>query len=134
MSELGLEDEVIPVTSKHPSATKRYIYAKGKIHLLPNKMVSLFTTQPPLSRSVMSSIINEPFKSKSNDLDETIYDFINRRVGKEVSLCPFKANLYSVEYSEQVEILFMRIIIIIRIFQQDKSFNKCIAGFNACPA
>ena len=26
------------------------------------------------------------------------------------------------------------IIIIIRIFQQDKSFNKNIAGFNACPA
>ena len=25
-------------------------------------------------------------------------------------------------------------IIIIRIFQQDKSFNKNIAGFNACPA
>ena len=24
--------------------------------------------------------------------------------------------------------------IIIRIFQQDKSFNKSIAGFNACPA
>ena len=26
------------------------------------------------------------------------------------------------------------VIMIIRIFQQDKSFNKCIAGFNACPA
>ena len=33
-----------------------------------------------------------------------------------------------------IKIPIIIIIIIIRIFQQDKSFNKNIAGFNACPA
>ncbi|XP_065056522.1 protoporphyrinogen oxidase-like [Rhopilema esculentum] len=85
VSELGLETKVIPVTRQHPSASKRYIYAKGRICLLPNSLVSLFTKQPPLTSSIVSSLIKEPFQTKSAEPDETVHSFFKRRVGSEIA-------------------------------------------------
>ena len=86
MSELGLDHKIIPVTYRHPIVSKRYIYAKGKINLMPNSLWSMLTRQPPLTKSVLSMILKEPFQAASSEDDESVYEFFNRRLGSEVSL------------------------------------------------
>lgn len=35
-AELGLSNDIIAVSTKHPSARNRYIYVNRKLHQLPN--------------------------------------------------------------------------------------------------
>ena len=84
VSELGLDHKIIPVNYRHPIVSKRYIYAKGRINLMPNSLWSFFTRQPPLTKSIMSTILKEPFQPASLDDDESVYDFFKRRMGAEV--------------------------------------------------
>ncbi|XP_072049287.1 protoporphyrinogen oxidase-like [Amphiura filiformis] len=84
---LGLyhEHKVVAVRRDHPSAKNRFIYANGKLHKLPNSLLSLIRKQEPFSKPLLSYAWNEFFVPKSPLEDESVYDFSHRRFGKEVT-------------------------------------------------
>jgi len=45
----------------------------------------MLTRQPPLTKSVLSMILKEPFQAASSEDDESVYEFFNRRLGSEIA-------------------------------------------------
>ncbi|XP_070551894.1 protoporphyrinogen oxidase-like [Ptychodera flava] len=85
ISDLGLADSVVPVLRDHPGAKKRFIYANQQLHQLPSSLKSLLTRRPPFSKPLISHILKEPFiKEKILD-DESVHDFIRKRLGQELA-------------------------------------------------
>ena len=84
--DLGLENQVIAVSSDHISAKNRYIFAHNQIHKLPSGIRGLFKTQSLLSKNLLPILLKEPLvpKKESKD-DESIYSFISRRLNSEVT-------------------------------------------------
>ena len=84
--DLGLENQVVAVSYDHVSAKNRYIFANNKIHKLPSGIGSLFKSLPFLSKNLLPTLLKEPMvpKKKNND-DESIYNFISRRLNSEIA-------------------------------------------------
>jgi oxygen-dependent protoporphyrinogen oxidase len=85
LEELNLSDKIKPILTNHPAATKRLIYANSQLHLLPSSLTGLFKTQTPFSKPLITMLLNDVFTSKPTVplKDESIYDFVTRRFGKE---------------------------------------------------
>ena len=74
-----------------PTAKKRYIVRDGKMVAVPGSAGGLLST-PLLSTSAKLSILREPFRRRSrNDHDETLADFVRRRLGDEFLKWPIDA-------------------------------------------
>lgn len=75
------EDLNIQTIKSNEKAKKRYIYSKGKLHLLPEKQFLI------LFRGLMSPLGRLKFMAepliKQNIEDETVAEFVTRRLGKE---------------------------------------------------
>jgi oxygen-dependent protoporphyrinogen oxidase len=79
---LGLEHQI---QKADESAANRYLYRKGKLHLLPMGPVG-FLKSPVLSLPGRLRVFGEPFaRSKPPGVDETIFDFASRRIGAEAA-------------------------------------------------
>ncbi|XP_058981410.1 protoporphyrinogen oxidase-like [Musca domestica] len=85
-----IEDLQLPieaVTSSHVAAKNRMIYAKGQLCMLPNSLKGVLQTIPPFSQPLAMALFNDlksgPKKIKFGD--ESIYDFVSRRFGKELA-------------------------------------------------
>ncbi len=76
--DAGLKEEVVAADNK---CLRRYIYADGKLNLLPRNPISFLAS--PLTRGTLLHILREFFVSKNHADDETIDDFIRRRFGSE---------------------------------------------------
>ncbi|KAL7288219.1 hypothetical protein TKK_0017767 [Trichogramma kaykai] len=85
VDSLNLNGKVIPINSSHPAAKNRLIYANKKLHLLPNSFSSLFKVNTPFERRLISVLWNEITASKVQKEDESIYSFVERRLGKDVA-------------------------------------------------
>lgn len=85
IEELGLNNEIKPIFGNSPAAKNRLIYANGKLHTLPSSFLSLFTTQPPFSKPLIVNFMNEYKQPVKKIGDESIYDFMERRLGKDVA-------------------------------------------------
>ena len=79
---LGLEERV---QKADESAAKRYLFRNGRLHLLPSGPVG-FVRSPVLSLPGRFRVFREPFaRSKPTGKEETIYDFVSRRLGREMA-------------------------------------------------
>jgi oxygen-dependent protoporphyrinogen oxidase len=79
---LGLEDQI---QKADESAAKRFLYRKGRLHLLPTGPVG-FLKSSVLSVPGRLRVFGEPFaSSKPRGVDETIFRFGSRRIGKEAT-------------------------------------------------
>ena len=79
---LGLEDQL---QRADESAAKRYLFRNGHLHLLPTGPLG-FLKSRVLSLPGRLRVFAEPFASpKPAGLDETIFDFGSRRIGKEAA-------------------------------------------------
>jgi len=79
---LGLEDQV---QKADESAAKRFLYGNGKLHLLPTGPLG-FLKSPVLSIPGRLRVFGEPFApAKPPAVDETIFDFASRRIGREAA-------------------------------------------------
>ncbi len=79
---VGLEDQV---QKADESAAKRYLYRNGKLHLLPTGPLG-FLKSPVLSLSGRLRVFGEPFaRPRPEGVDETIFQFASRRIGKEAA-------------------------------------------------
>lgn len=87
LSELGLESSVLPVTSSHPAAKRRFIYLNNSgLVLLPHNLSWLFRTKVPFSGPLLGVLLKEPFRPRGGETgDESIGDFVLRRLGKDVA-------------------------------------------------
>jgi len=93
IEELRLEDQVI---AADPSAHKRYLYADQQLQLLPTGLFSFCTS--PLMRGILPALWNDFRTEKSTDDDETIYDFIARRLSPELAerlIDPLTSGIYA---------------------------------------
>lgn len=73
VKDLGLE-----VIYSAKEALHRYIYYKGKLEALPSNLFSFLFS--PLTRDLLPAFLSEPFKPRGEKEDETIYEFISRRL------------------------------------------------------
>jgi oxygen-dependent protoporphyrinogen oxidase len=77
---------MLSVSKQDPSAKNRYIYYEDMINTLPNSLSTLLFKQPPVFRSVIKSILQEPFVEKGDGQDESLYSFVARRFNDHVAL------------------------------------------------
>ncbi len=82
--DMGLEESLI-FSSK--DSMKRYIWLNGKLQLLPSNPFSLFTS--PLTRGSLLSLAKEWFVPPGTGDDESIYDFVTRRLNQKVATTLF---------------------------------------------
>lgn len=87
LQELHLEEAVLPVFAGHPASKNRMIFAKGQLNLLPSSFSGFFKKLPPFSKPLMFAMLNDMFRGKNTHKldDESIFDFTERRFGKEVA-------------------------------------------------
>lgn len=85
VSELGLESQVLPVRGDHPAARNRFLYVGGALHPLPSGLRGLFRPCPPFSRPLLWAGLRELTAPRSQDPDETVHSFTERRLGPEVA-------------------------------------------------
>nr|XP_022906574.1 protoporphyrinogen oxidase [Onthophagus taurus] len=87
VEELGLGDEIMPVSKLSPAAKNRMIYANGSLHSLPNSLMGLFRRQEPFSKPLIYYLMNDVITPKKHVLgdDESLYSFASRRFGNEVA-------------------------------------------------
>ena len=72
------------MSKSHPSARNRFIYYNGKLNKAPNSLVSAITQSidkhSPF-HGLLGRVLKEPFQPVSQDVDESLHDFISRRFG-----------------------------------------------------
>ncbi|KAM4735948.1 protoporphyrinogen oxidase isoform 1-T1 [Anableps anableps] len=85
VEDLGLEGDILPVSSSHVASKDRYLYVNGQLHKLPSGIRGMFQTVPPFSRPLLFSLITEILVKKGREEDESIHSFVSRRLGKELA-------------------------------------------------
>ncbi|XP_053998260.1 protoporphyrinogen oxidase [Hylaeus anthracinus] len=85
IEQLELSDKVIPIPNSHPVAKNRLIYSDNQLHLLPNSFKGVIKKNTLLNRSMLSVVWNDLRAPKVSVDDESIYSFIERRLGKDVA-------------------------------------------------
>lgn len=83
--ELGLAGEIIPISTRHPTARNRMIYVHKQLHTLPSSLPAIFTRRAPFTKPLVQFLLNDLFAQKKNVDDESIYEFISRRFDKEIA-------------------------------------------------
>lgn len=79
LNEIGLMDEAALADRR---SARRYVVSKGRLTALPSGLGSAITS--PLMRPVWKYLLREPFVAPSNAPDETIADFVRRRLGPDM--------------------------------------------------
>lgn len=87
LQDLHLDEAVVPVFAGHPASKNRMIFAKGKLNLLPTSFGGFLKKLPPFSKPLMSAVLTDMFRKRNTHKleDESIFDFTERRFGKEVA-------------------------------------------------
>jgi oxygen-dependent protoporphyrinogen oxidase len=84
ISDIGLSQEIIPISTAHPAAKNRYLL-NPSTQALERVGVSLTGTPAPV-RALIAGAMLEPFRSKrDSDLDESVAAFFSRRFGPAAS-------------------------------------------------
>lgn len=85
MQDLGLSEHIAPITPDHPAAKNRMIYVRKNLHILPSTLISVFKKNQPFSKPLIYALFND-IKSPYKELqDDSIYNFVERRFGKEIA-------------------------------------------------
>ncbi|XP_077295033.1 protoporphyrinogen oxidase [Arctopsyche grandis] len=86
IEDIGLSDAVLPIPSDHVAARNRMIYANNKLHLLPSNLMGALVTKPPFSKPLAMALLHDlKSKPKLNLDDDSMYNFVSRRFGKELA-------------------------------------------------
>lgn len=91
--ELGLNDELERAGA---NVSNRFILRKGKLRAVPMSPPA-FLTSDVLSLTGRLRVMMEPFARGPKDEDESIYDFVQRRIGKQAAdylVQPMVAGIY----------------------------------------
>jgi protoporphyrinogen/coproporphyrinogen III oxidase len=94
IDDLGISNEMI---SANESASKRFIVKNGRLEPLPASILNAVST-PLFSFNGKLRILKEPFISRSENKDQTVAQFVERRLGEEVlqyAINPFVAGIFA---------------------------------------
>ncbi|NGX57686.1 MAG: Protoporphyrinogen oxidase [Chlamydiae bacterium] len=93
IQHLGLQDQVVPGKK---AAHQRYLYLNQTLRKLPSSLKDLITS--PWLWPILTSLITEWTKKTSPKNDESIYEFISRRLNPKVAdtlLDPMTSGIYA---------------------------------------
>ncbi|MGF1671524.1 MAG: protoporphyrinogen oxidase [Balneolaceae bacterium] len=122
LKDLDLGDKLIEAD---PDAAKRYILKNGTLTATPSGLGNAFTTSL-FSISSKLRVLGEPFVSKSNNPDETVAGFVQRRIGKEIldyAINPLVAGIFA----GNPEKLSMRYAFP-QMYEMEQEYGSLIAG------
>ncbi|XP_068631000.1 protoporphyrinogen oxidase [Battus philenor] len=85
IQDLGLSEHVLPIKSDHPAAKNRMIYANNSLHLLPSGFKGVFQRNEPFSKPLIYAIFKDLWNPHKQLQDDSIYNFVERRFGKEIA-------------------------------------------------
>lgn len=94
IDDLGLRDRVL---ATEPAAKTRYILRDGKPVALPGSIVQGLTTKA-FSIGGRLRVLKEPFIGSKTSDTESVYEFIERRIGREMAdyaIDPFVSGIYA---------------------------------------
>ena len=94
IQDVGLADELV---KSKPEAKFRFIVKDGKLIALPTSLSSFLKTSL-FSLKAKLRLLKEPFISKGENPNESLADFVERRLGKEFldyAINPFVAGVYA---------------------------------------
>lgn len=92
--EIGMHNKVLEAS---PEASKRFIVKDGELQALPGSMAEALTTSL-FSFKAKLRVCKEPFISKNRGGEETVADFVERRLGRELldyGINPFVAGIFA---------------------------------------
>ncbi|CAG9559511.1 unnamed protein product [Danaus chrysippus] len=85
LQDLGLSEHISAIKPDHPAAKNRMIYVNNSLHLLPSSIKSVFQKTEPFSKPLIYAALND-LKNPHKELkDDSIYNFVERRFGKEIA-------------------------------------------------
>lgn len=87
IDQLGISDEVVSVPKTHVAAKKRLIYVNQELHELPSSFGGLFKYKKPFTAPLITALFRD-FKApapKEPLVDDSMYNFVERRFGKEIA-------------------------------------------------
>ncbi|RMH05135.1 MAG: protoporphyrinogen oxidase [Aquificota bacterium] len=120
IKELGLEPQYASETSKY-----RYIYKKGRLIPLPLSPLSFFTS-PLLSLRAKLRVLKEPFVPPSPKTEESVAEFVKRRLGQEFLdyiVAPFLSGVYAGD-PEKLSVKHA----VKRVYELEQKFGSLIKG------
>lgn len=85
IDNLKLSNKIHPISTTDPAAINRFIYADQILHPLPISFKPLFITTPPFKRPLIKAIWNDLYTLRVPADDESLYSFIERRLGKDIA-------------------------------------------------
>ncbi|XP_075223503.1 protoporphyrinogen oxidase [Lycorma delicatula] len=85
IEDLNLNDKVKAIKSSHPAAKNRFIYIDKKLYALPTSIKGILRKTPPFSKALIFNFIKEIFTPAKICEDDSIYNFVERRFGKELA-------------------------------------------------
>nr|CAG4649354.1 EOG090X06SP [Scapholeberis mucronata] len=83
--ELGLGEQVMNVPFGHPSSRNRYVYADSRLIRLPTELSTFFKTKAPFKKPLIVAGFRDLFTRKSSEKDESMFDFVSRRLGPDLA-------------------------------------------------
>lgn len=127
VDRLKLSDKIIPISISHPAARNRLIYAKNKLHKLPVSLSGIFRVTPPLDRSLISCLLTDLKAPKLVKDDESIYNFVERRLGKDIAdylISPMICGICAGD-AKQISVNFL----MKSLFDYEKKYGSITKGF-----
>ncbi|XP_049866780.1 protoporphyrinogen oxidase-like [Pectinophora gossypiella] len=85
IQDLGLSQHISPIRPDHPAAKNRLIYVNDALHVLPSSFKSVFKKNEPFSKPLIFALFNDIIKPQAQLKDDSIYNFVERRFGKEIA-------------------------------------------------
>ncbi|RMH79305.1 MAG: protoporphyrinogen oxidase [Acidobacteria bacterium] len=120
LKEVGIEPQYASESSKI-----RYIYKKGRLTPLPISPIKFFTS-PLLSLGAKLKVLKEPFVSPSVKTEESIAEFVKRRLGREFLdyiVAPFISGVYAGN-PEELSVKYA----VRRVYELEQRFGSLIKG------
>jgi len=127
IEDLGLVSKVVPISQNHPAAQNRLIYVNKELHALPSSNLrSVFVTQPPFTKPLISALLHDLKAPKKALKDECIYDFVERRLGKEIAeyaVCPLVCGVCAGD-AKEISVKFL----LKSLFEAEQAHGSVVKG------
>lgn len=128
LEELGLQNDIMPVSRNHMAVKNRMIFtAQHGLCILPSSLTSAFFKTPPFSKSLVGMILND-LRTKSVEMKEdSIYNFTKRRFGKEFAdylIGPLICGICAGDAQEISVNFLMR-----SMFEMEQNYGGVIKGY-----
>jgi protoporphyrinogen/coproporphyrinogen III oxidase len=77
----SISDQVALIPKTSPAAKNRFIYFNDRLNKVPTSIWEMLWNPPPVMSGVVSGALLEAFKKPSLKKDESIHEFVSRRLG-----------------------------------------------------